>query len=287
MWQCLLGLHKYLNSQQMALCSKVDSGRHRGGPGPKRRCRGVFMEFGYISKFPVPGWQAAAAGAQPQPAPSGSRVGQEVTVPWGENGSECLQHSPWGKHHFSAVLTQEQPHSYGHRCEYGLGVPCILTPSLQEQHFCFLGPWIPSAITACSQASFTFPTWHKPKSCLRTGNSWRKEINLKFNIIHHWNGEIKSGKKEQEGWGHQAEVLDVLLLTTCCSALHLLLLCFLFWSESKQKTEITEVLLYLGPYLFTRGKENSSKDTWHTCWRLQVAQTKLVSRDTRFSTGLW
>lgn len=156
----------------MALSSKVDSGRHRGGPGPKRRCRGVFMKFGYISKFPVHGWQAAAAGAQPQPAPNGSRVGQEVTFPWGEHGSECLQHSPWGKHHVGAVITQDQqPHSYGHRCEYGLGVPCVLTPSLQEQHFCFLGPWIPSAITACSQASFTFPTWHKPKSCVRTGNS--------------------------------------------------------------------------------------------------------------------
>lgn len=83
---CLFGLHKYLNSQQMALCSKVDSGRHRGGQGPRRRCRGVFMEFGYIRKFPVPGWQAAAAGAQPQPAPNGSRLGKEVTFPWAEHG---------------------------------------------------------------------------------------------------------------------------------------------------------------------------------------------------------
>lgn len=31
MWWPVFGLHKYLSSQQMALCSKVDSGQHKGG----------------------------------------------------------------------------------------------------------------------------------------------------------------------------------------------------------------------------------------------------------------
>lgn len=99
------------------------------------RCRGVFMDLGYIRKFPVPGWQDAAQNE--------SRAGKIVEVKLhfhGENmwALRACSTTLWGR---TTMSTQEwKPHPRGDRCEYEIRMLCIFTQFYQVQHFCFLDP---------------------------------------------------------------------------------------------------------------------------------------------------
>lgn len=124
MWHYLFGLHEHLKSHQMALCSKVDSGRHRGGQGVQAGGVEVFIwsvDTRASSQYQAEELQLLVHSLSKPQMRLHSKVGEDVETKSRSLacglGCECLQPSPLGKHHVLCIEhTRWQLHSQGLLC---------------------------------------------------------------------------------------------------------------------------------------------------------------------------
>lgn len=138
MWRSMFGLHKYLSPQQMALCSKVDSGQHKGGQAVQSGVE-VFLWIWVHKEVP----STRLARCCLKWLRSGENCWSQVTFPWREHvGSQCLQNNPWGKNHGAHdEHTRMETPSTWHRCKYEIW---ILVISLSFIRCRTSASWVPS-----------------------------------------------------------------------------------------------------------------------------------------------